>query len=135
MKIVAKFFALSAMLAALVPLALADGVAIYNTIPSPLPPNVTSMPYEAGGASEFGNLIEFAGGGSSYNLINATVAMSVWAPASDWQQLNGGFNCPVSLNCSASGFYIPLTLNLYNVGPGNTVGSLIATENINAFIP
>jgi hypothetical protein len=37
---------------------------------------------------------------------------------------------------TASGYTLPITLNLYTVGAGNSVGELIATETIdNAFIP
>jgi hypothetical protein len=122
------------MLAALAPLAFADGFVIYNTLPSPLPPNMVSVNYEADEAAEFGGLIQFAGGGSNYSLINATVGMSDWAYASEWQK-SGSFDCPAGSNCTSSGFTVPLTLNLYNVGANNSVGSLIAAESVDAFIP
>jgi hypothetical protein len=127
MRTFAKFFVFTAIIAALAPLALADSSIIYNNIPNPLPPNVPSEPYEAVQSGEFGGLIQFAGGGSSYNLINATVAMSDWALGSDY--------APNGTTITASGFYVPLTLNLYNVGSGNSVGSLIVAETIDAFIP
>ena len=110
------------------PLAFADSV-VYSTIPSTLPPNLTSLGYEATSASEFGELIQFAGGNASYNLTSATVLMSNWAYESQWSSAING------TTITSSGFYEPLTLNLYNVGAGNTVGSLIATQTVDSFIP
>ncbi len=133
-------FALLAMATALAisPAALADGVVIYNNITNPLPPNVPSAPYEAVQSGEFGGLIQFAGGGSSYSLTNATVAMSDWALASQWTSaINNSLVTIANSGYSAtsSGFYVPLTLNLYNVGANNSVGSLFATATVDAFIP
>jgi hypothetical protein len=105
------------------PLAFADSTVVYSTLPNPFPPNLPSLGYEATSASEFGGLIQFAGGESSYSLSNATVAMSNWALASDYPSIGG------------SGYYVPLTLNLYNVGAGNSVGSLITSDTVDAFIP
>ena len=36
---------------------------------------------------------------------------------------------------TSTGFTWPLTLNLYNVGAGDTVGSLIGSDTVNAFVP
>jgi hypothetical protein len=116
---------LPVLLIALAPAAFADNV-IYSTIPSPLPPNVPSLGYEATSTSEFGGLIQFAGASSSNALTTATVAMSDWALASDYTP-NGG-------SITATGFYVPLTLSLYNVGAGDTLGSLLGSDSINAFI-
>jgi hypothetical protein len=124
------FLALATALA-ISPAALADGVVIYNNIPNPLPPNLPSLGYEATSAGEFGGLIQFAGGGSSYSLSSATVAMSDWALASSYVLSNGGY--PAGMN--GTGFYVPLTLNIYNVGANSTVGSLIGSETVNALIP
>jgi len=131
---------LLALAAALVisPTALADGFVIYNNISNPLPPNVPSEPYEAVQSGEFGGLIQFAGGGSSYSLASATVAMSDWALASTYtSSINNSLITIANSGYSAtsSGFYVPLTLNLYNVGASNSVGSLFATETVDAFIP
>jgi hypothetical protein len=126
------------MALAIVPVAFADDVVVYNNIDNPLPPNVPSFAYEANASSEFGGLIQFAGGGSSYNLTSATVAMSDWSVASGWtSSIN---NAAITIansgySATSSGFYVPLTLNLYNVGAKNSVGSLIAAETVDAFIP
>ncbi|MGA3371222.1 MAG: PEP-CTERM sorting domain-containing protein [Terracidiphilus sp.] len=109
------------------PLAFADGWTIYNTIPNSLPPNLPSEPYQANSSGEFGGLIQFAGNSPSYTLTSATVAMSDWALASDWT--------PNGTTITASGFYVPLTLNLYDVSANNTVGALLASDSVDAFIP
>jgi hypothetical protein len=103
--------------------AFADDVVLYNSIPTPQPPNIPSLGYEATSTAEFGGMIQFAGDGASYTLNSATVAMSDWALASDYPSIGG------------NGFSVPLTLNLYNVSPGNTVGSSIGSFAIDAFIP
>jgi hypothetical protein len=120
---------LPGLLLALAPLALADSVAVYNTIPSTLPVNLPSEGYEAASISELGNLIQFAGNDSTYALSSATIVMSDWAPQSDWaSEING-------TTITSTGFYIPLTLNLYNVGANNSVGALIKSVIVDAFIP
>jgi hypothetical protein len=132
MKAPVRLLALCGLLISLAPLAFADGVVVYNTIPNPLPPNVPSEPYEAVSSYEFGGLIQFAGN-SSYSLSSATVAMSDWALASTYSSQFGTTINGATI--TSSGFTVPLTLNLYNVGTGNAVGSLIGTDTINAFIP
>jgi len=96
-------------------------VVIYNSIPSPLPTNVTSLGYECCEVNEFGNEVGFSG--TARQLTDVTVTMSNWA----YQSVYPGFG-------TATGFTVPLTLNLYNAGAGGAVGSLIATDTINAFI-
>ena len=95
---------------------------IYNSNPSPLPGNVPSLGYQANQTAEFGDLIQFAPG--PRNLTSATVTMSDWALESDWPTVG-----------TAAGYTVPLTLNLYNVGAGNSVGSLIGSDTINALVP
>jgi hypothetical protein len=113
---------------ALTPAAFASD--IYDSIPSPLPPNAPSLGYEATSTAEFGGLIQFAGGAASYPLQSATVAMSDWTYLSQWSQAVNG------TTVTTQGFFIPLTLNLYDVtAPDDAVGSLIATETVDAFIP
>ena len=132
MKTIVKFSILPALLIVLASTALADGVVIYNTVPGPLPPNNSSLGYEANGIGEYGNLIQFAGG-QPYSLTGATVAMSNWVLSSNYTADFGTTIGGVSI--ADTGFTIPLTLNIYNVGPGNTVGSLIASTTTDAFIP
>ncbi len=119
---IARLSILSGFLIALAPLAFADSVVIYDNIPSALPPNLPSLGYEATSTAEFGGMIQFSGDNPSYALSSATVAMSDWALASTYSS-------------TSTGFSIPLTLNLYNVGASNTVGSLISSQTVDAYIP
>lgn len=95
---------------------------IYNSIPAPLPGNYTSLGYQATSTQEFGELIKFAPGGAR-NLTTVTLGMSDWAKHSDYQSM------------SAAGYNVPLTLNLYSVGAGNSVGGVIATRTIDSLVP
>jgi hypothetical protein len=99
-------------------------VSIYNSIPTPLPPNVTSLGYQATQTLEFGDYIQFAGSGRA--LTSVTVTMSDWALHSDYPAM------------PAAGFYHPITLNIYNAvmsGGIPSVGSLIATKTQAFLIP
>jgi PEP-CTERM motif len=48
--------------------------------------------------------------------------MSDWALASTYSSTAAGFN-------------VPLTLSIYSVGTGDTIGSLLGSDTVNAFIP
>lgn len=129
MKSYIKTLSIAAVVCAFSSILRADGIVIYSTIPDQLPPNVPSWGYEAYSTSEFGELIQFSGGNSSYGLASATLLMSDWALESNWaSEING-------TTITSAGFYEPLTLNLYAVGTENTVGALIASETVDAFIP
>jgi hypothetical protein len=94
---------------------------LYSNLPSPLPYNSWSHAFEATSSTEFGGLINLATAGD--DLTGATVLMSNWAPKSLWTSYG-----------DTSGYNVPLTLNIYNVGAGDTVGSLLATDTVDAFI-
>lgn len=100
---------------------------IYDSIPSPLPPNLPSEGYQATQTSEFGDEIQFTG--NARNLTQVTIALSDWALYSTY-----GTQSTTSFTSSASGWSTPLTLNIYSVGPGNTVGSTIASQTITPLI-
>lgn len=117
--IIVSIFAVGALFIATS--AWADSV-IYNTVPNPLPPNEVSLGYEATSTQEFGDLIQFDG--TDRSLSTVTIGMSNWAYESNWETVG-----------TSTGYTLPLTLNLYNVGPGSTVGSLISTQTVAAFIP
>jgi hypothetical protein len=124
-----KIAILPVLLLALAPSAFAGTIDVYDNIPSPLPDNLPSQGYEAWSMGEFGGLIQFAGNNSTYSLTSATVAMSDWALASTWvAEING-------TTITANGFYVPLTLNLYNVGTNYSVGALLDSVTVDAFIP
>ncbi len=100
----------------------AMGGVIYDSIPSPQPPNVASWGYEATSTSEFGGLINFAG--TYRDLTKVTVLMSDWALASTYGSLNPTWEHP-------------LTFNLYNVdntgtnpAPGSLIQSVTQTFDI-----
>lgn len=94
---------------------------VYSTMPSPLPPNVPSLGYQATQTAEFGQGVDLSTSGAT--LGSAQVLMSDWA-------LESSFETPGT----TTGFTVPLTLNLYNVGPSDSVGSLISSTTIDALI-
>ena len=100
----------------------APAAVLYSSIPKPLSPNLPSLGYQATSTAEFGGLIQFAGSAGSYSALRATVVMSDWAVASHYDS-------------NLAGFSQLLTLTIYNVGPGDTVGAPIASDTVDAFIP
>ena len=91
---------------------------IYSNIASPLPGNVPSQAFEATSTSEFGGEIETAG--PSLTSTKVTVAMSSWACQS------GGAEDGSCVTSAGAKFEWPVTLRIYTVGAGNTVGTQIA---------
>ena len=153
---IVKLSVFPALMFAFASAAFADGVVLYSNIPSsmqlpPTPPPASflySDGYEAQGVSEFGGLIQFQGSGSAYTLLSATVGMSDYALASNFEDyIDGALTAPTGYAIDSSGFYVPMTLTVYNVGAGNyppgsggatgapTAGSPIYSEQIDAFIP
>lgn len=107
--------------------AMAEGAIVYDNIPSPTPGNVASLGEEATQGDEYGGQIGLAG--AQRLSPQVTALMSSWGCESGtW---NGG-DCATTLG---STFSHPITLNLYNVGPGNSVGSLIASKTQTFSIP
>jgi hypothetical protein len=106
--------------------AAAGASTIYNNTPKPKPKNLVSLGFEATQTSEFGGAVSFAGTARTNPTI--TVTMSSWA----CQNLLGGVNCATS---SGATFAWPITLNVYEIGPGNTQGALIATETQTVNVP
>jgi len=106
---------------------IANASVIYDSIIDPLPPNTPSEGYQCCQNSNLGNSITFDG--TDRNLGAVSVVMSNWAYESAWASLVG-----TSENYTASGFYLPLTLNLYADNSG-AEGALLGTQTINAFIP
>ena len=96
---------------------------VYNAVPSPLPPNVASLGFEATSTSEFGDYVHL--GGTDRNLDAVTVTMSDWALHSDYPSM------------LATGWTHPITLNIYNVVPGtpNALGSRLGTVTQTISIP
>lgn len=117
---------------------IANSEVIYNTIPEQTSYALDqSFAYQAYGANEFGDLISF--GGTSRDLSQVTVCMCDWAKRSDYMQQDNDNNWVSKtaynyLNMTEDGYYHDFTFNIYNAGENGTVGSLIATKTINAFI-
>jgi len=90
---------------------------IYDSTPNPLPGNVVSQGYECCGVQQFGDQVSFAG--SARELSTVTVIMSSWACQS------GHWDTGDCASATGATSPVPVTLNLYDVGPGNTVGTFI----------
>ena len=100
---------------------------IYDNVPSPMPGNVPSQPYQAQQTREVGDQVAFAG--NARELSSIAVMMSSWACENGhW----GSTSCSTTPGASAS---VPVTLNLYNVGAGNSVGSPITSTTQTFPIP
>jgi len=107
-------------------------VPVYDSLQSPLPGNQESVSYEATSASELGQQIEFSR--PSVTLSNVVVTMSSWqCEYGGWTVPNNGTNTDTEycytpdFGTSLGSFSVPITVNIYNVGSGNTLGSLITT--------
>jgi hypothetical protein len=96
---------------------------IYDATPSPLPPNVASLGFQATATSEFGDEVVFAG--TNRRVTSVTVTMSDWALHSSYPTM------------SASGWSHPITLNLYNTNATNPTqpGTLIVSKTQTFTIP
>jgi hypothetical protein len=105
----------------------ASGADIYNNIPSPQPGNVVSVSFEATGTSEFGGQVAFAG--TSRTNPTVTVLMSSWGCEA------GHWTAGDCLTTPGATFSEPITLNVYNVGSGNSVGSLVKSVTQTFNIP
>jgi hypothetical protein len=92
---------------------------IYSNLPSPLPGNVPSEAMEATSSSEFGGEVELAG--PTLNNTKVTVAMSSWACQS------GGAEDGSCVSAAGAKFEWPVTLHIYTAGPGDAVGTQIAS--------
>jgi hypothetical protein len=96
---------------------------VYSNLPSPIPPNVVSQCYECAEAFEIGQGVQLQGNVGA-NLASASILMSNWALESTYETVG-----------TSAGYDVPLTLNLYQVGPNDSVGALIATTGpVNQFI-
>jgi hypothetical protein len=99
---------------------------MYDTTISPNPVSLPSLGFEATSTSELGQQIAFAPG-TSRTLGNVVVDMEDWAC-----QTGGDSTC---VTTPGSTFAQPITLNIYNVGPSNAVGSLIESVTQTFDIP
>jgi hypothetical protein len=123
-RLAAAVLATSAVLAAVS--GAAGAAVVYNNIPSPLPGNMASWAFEATQTSEFGGQVELASTQRKNPVI--TVTLSSWA----CQNLQPGAACKTS---GGATFEWPITVNVYEVGPGNAPGAKLATQTMTFAIP
>jgi hypothetical protein len=117
------------LLAATGVLAVAAGTAsasvvVYNNIPATLPGNFQSIGFAATQTSQFGGQVGFA----SIQRKNptVTVAMSSWAcEKGRWTWPSSGTLC---ITKAGAKFKQNVTLNIYEVGPGNSVGAKVLSQ-------
>ena len=106
--------------------AIADERIIFNSVPSPLPPNVASEGPEAYAYREIGDAIVFPQG-TGGTLTSVTVVMSSWGCASGTWFTPG--TCVT--NPKGATFSQPITMNIYAVDNTNPAkpkaGALLAT--------
>jgi hypothetical protein len=94
---------------------------VYNNIVEPLPGNFASVGYAATSTSEYGGEVGLAGTARKHPVV--TVAMSAWAcQEGNWTR---GETCRTSK--PKKKFKWPLTLNIYAVGAGGSVGAKLGT--------
>lgn len=106
----------------------AFGQKIYDNIPNPVPGNVPSLGFEANQASQFGDRVQFSAG-SGRTLTTVVQLMSSWGCQ------NGHWNTHNCVTTPGSTFSHPITLNIYNVGTGAQVGSLLGSVTQTFNIP
>jgi hypothetical protein len=105
-----------------------DPTMVYSSIPDPLPANLPSVGAEAYAFDELGDQVQLASGGRQ--LLSVEVALSDWTcQTGHWYEPNACQTRP------GSGFALPITLNLYAVGPENSVGPQLASETQRFFVP
>jgi parallel beta-helix repeat protein len=127
------FFA--ALVAAVLSVSLAASSAIgasvvYNAIPSPLPPNVASLGFEAQSTSEFGDYVHLTSTNPNRVLNAVTVTMSDWALYSD-------YSTDFRYSGNSSTWSHPITVNVYSnhLGANGAPDTLLATKTQNVAIP
>jgi hypothetical protein len=115
----------TALLVAVAAIATTAGAAnaqevVYQNIPNTLPGNFASFGNEAYSMQEFGGMIQVANPGHRKQTV--TVAMSSWAC-----QTGTWFEKTCETTEPQKKFKWPITLNIYEVGPGDSVGAKLAT--------
>ena len=94
--------------------------AIFDNTPAVVPSNLASYGPEAYAFNEWGPGGTFDG--TARKLATSTVTMSSWACESGAWYTNDCLTTP------GATYSVPIRFNVYDVGPGNTVGSLVATK-------
>ena len=110
------------------PLAAAQSQVVYDSTPNPLPGNVVSEGPEAYAFNELGDAFHLASP-SSGTLGQVTVILSSWACQS------GNWHSGNCVTTPGAAFSEPITINVYAVGPGPSVGGLLATTTQTFNVP
>jgi hypothetical protein len=133
MKLRLMFFA--ALVAAALSVTLAASSAIgasvvYNAIPSPLPPNVASVGFEAQSTSEFGDYVHLSSTNPNRVLNAVTVTMSDWALYSDYLT-------DVRYSGNSATWSHPITVNVYSnhLAANGVPDELLVTKTQTVTIP
>jgi hypothetical protein len=97
---------------------------LYSTLPGDVTIDpVVSWGYQAQLTSEFGDLITTDASGPG-TLNSAQILLSNWSYETAYQTLG-----------TSGGYTVPVTLTLYNVGAGDSVGASIVSSTANVFVP
>jgi hypothetical protein len=105
----------------------ASAMPVYNNIPTKLPRGLNSIGFEATSTSQFGGLIELSKTRRGRANPVVTFVLDDWAC-----QSGGGATCTSKKRAS---YPWPVTVNLYEVGAEDTVGSLIASQTQTITVP
>lgn len=100
---------------------------IFDNTPSVVPGNLPSQAFQAQQTDEWGAGALFAG--TNRTASTATVTMSSWTCQS------GAWNTNDCLTTPGATYPLPITFKVYNVGSGDTVGSVVATKTQTFNIP
>ncbi len=115
------------MLGATIAPAFAVTSVVYNNVPDPIPGNVPSVGFEATSTSEWGGQMQLVG----TDRIDPTVTVLM----SSWGCVSGTWYGQDGVTSSGATFTHPVTLNVYNVGSGDSVGSLITAKTVTFTMP
>jgi hypothetical protein len=101
---------------------------VYNATPSPQPPNVASVGFEATSTSEFGDSVQLAGTDRVLNTV--TVTMSDWALYSDYAS-------DARYAGNSATWSHPITVNVYSnrLDANGVPDQLLASATENVAIP
>ncbi len=105
---------------------------VYSALPSTSPAtNYPSQPFQAQQTNEFGDYVHLDGTARQLNTV--TVTMSNWALAST--PANVAF-CASPGNCDSTGFFWPITVNIYaNTLTNDVPNNLLGTKTVTTHIP
>ena len=118
-RLAAALLTTTAVLAVVAGTASASSTVIYNNIPSPKPGNLPSVGFQATQTSELGGQVEVIPGAWKNPIV--LVTMSSWGcQEGSWVEKN----CKTTMGAK---FEWPITFNVYQVGPGNSVGAKLAS--------